>query len=944
MLKRYGLIEYILQQLENKLIQGKSEYPIVRTFGHPFMILPNITLANTFLSDTELRQLHRRFGHPSVNRLIRVLERSGHDDSQHHRIVLEKINKFCHYCQKHGKSPMRFKFTIKNDTNFNHTVFVDVFYISGDPVLHLVDEATKFQAARWLNNMTAESTWNAIRQCWIDVYIGPPDVIIHDSGSNFTANEFQNSSASMGILTKCVPVESHNSMGIVERYHAPLRRAYEIICEELKDEGKSMAPKSLILQMAVKAVNDTAGPDGLVPTLLVFGTFPRMSYNDPPSPSTVVRAKAIGKAMQEISKLQAQRQVSEALNARNGPRTQNTLSVPIGGEVLVWRIHKKEWSGPHKVLDINNETVTVQLPHGPTQFRSTSVKPYYVDTTTTPDTEVSTENKSEEALPRRNPQRNRQLPTRFRQQEETVGTFMITENRSISNLKPSNFLDSRRKEVEGLLEKGVFEIVSEEDIPTDSSIFRTRFVDQIKHEGTPNAYHKSRLVVQAYNDDNKHSILTQAPTIQRVSQRLLLCCATLVPNSKVALRDISQAYTQSTTRIQRNIFVKPVKELEIPSKTLLRVVRPLYGIPEAGTHWFNTYQKHHIQELNMETSTYDSCLLYTKDTTNPNDDFGIVGLQTDDTLTVGSDGFLKREKEAIEKAGFIHKPIDILTPENNLNFNGSILSLKDNNITVTQRQQISNIKKIDLSQPLNLLKTHYTAQRARGAYVATVSQPEASFALSHAAQCKEPTAIDVEKLNKCLEWQIKNIDRGIKFVKLDLASIKIVVFTDSAFANNSDYSSQIGYVIVLADDSKNANILHWSSTKCRRVTRSVLASELYALVHGFDMASVIKTTLEKILKPWHSSPIPLITCTDSHSLFDCLVKIGTTNEKRLMIDIMCLRQAYERREITEIVWIPGQSNPADSMTKEREKCCKALKNLIDNNVVDIDPYGWVQRS
>ncbi|KAI2634264.1 hypothetical protein GGS26DRAFT_553076 [Hypomontagnella submonticulosa] len=28
--------------------------------------------------------------------------------------------------------------------------------------------------------------------------------------------------------------------------------------------------------MAVKAVNDTAGPDGLVPTLLVFGAYPRL--------------------------------------------------------------------------------------------------------------------------------------------------------------------------------------------------------------------------------------------------------------------------------------------------------------------------------------------------------------------------------------------------------------------------------------------------------------------------------------------------------------------------------------------------------------------------------------------------------------------------------------------------------------------------------------------
>ena len=37
--------------------------------------------------------------------------------------------------------------------------------------------------------------------------------------------------------------------------------------------------------MAVKAVNDTTGPNGLVPTLLVYGAYPRISKLDPPAPS-----------------------------------------------------------------------------------------------------------------------------------------------------------------------------------------------------------------------------------------------------------------------------------------------------------------------------------------------------------------------------------------------------------------------------------------------------------------------------------------------------------------------------------------------------------------------------------------------------------------------------------------------------------------------------------
>jgi hypothetical protein len=60
-----------------------------------------------------------------------------------------------------------------------------------------------------------------------------------------------------------------------------------------------------------------------------------------------------------------------------------------------------------------------------------------------------------------------------------------------------------------------------------------------------------------------------------------------------------------------------------------------------------------------------------------------------------------------------------------------------------------------------------------------------------------------------------------------------------------------------------------------------------------------------------------------------------------MIDVMCLRQAYERRQITEVKWIDGESNPADAMTKG--KACTALTSLIDTNKIDLQAIGWVER-
>jgi len=55
--------------------------------------------------------------------------------------------------------------------------------------------------------------------------------------------------------------------------------------------------------MAVKAINNTAGPNGLVPTLLVYGAYLRISNLGPPTPSITERAAIIRKAIAEIAKL-----------------------------------------------------------------------------------------------------------------------------------------------------------------------------------------------------------------------------------------------------------------------------------------------------------------------------------------------------------------------------------------------------------------------------------------------------------------------------------------------------------------------------------------------------------------------------------------------------------------------------------------------------------------
>ena len=59
--------------------------------------------------------------------------------------------------------------------------------------------------------------------------------------------------------------------------------------------------------------------------------------------------------MQEVSRLRAKRQVTEALRQRNSPQTSDLHDLPINSEVLVWR-ENYDWSGPFKLLSMEGET------------------------------------------------------------------------------------------------------------------------------------------------------------------------------------------------------------------------------------------------------------------------------------------------------------------------------------------------------------------------------------------------------------------------------------------------------------------------------------------------------------------------------------------------------------------------------------------------------------
>lgn len=188
----------------NKIVTPSASLLEVRRFGLPFLLwkincqsFVQISMIECFLTNTELSRIYRRSSYPTVDRLCRILKRSGHDDFDVY--YLNNLTKFCRQCQIKGKSPERFKFKFCDEFHFNYSIIVNVIYFDGKPVLHIIDKAIRIQPARYLCYPTSRQIWDTTRYFWIDIYAGDTDWIISNAGTNFVGKGFVQHASSLEI-------------------------------------------------------------------------------------------------------------------------------------------------------------------------------------------------------------------------------------------------------------------------------------------------------------------------------------------------------------------------------------------------------------------------------------------------------------------------------------------------------------------------------------------------------------------------------------------------------------------------------------------------------------------------------------------------------------------------------------------------------------------------
>ena len=150
--------------------------------------------------------------------------------------------------------------------------------------------------------------------------------------------------------------------------------------------------------------------------------------------------------------------------------------------------------------------------------------------------------------------------------------------------------------------------------------------------------------------------------------------------------------------------------MKLLTKTILRVILSLYKIVELNIYWFQTYYKHYMKKLKMISFTFDICLLFN------NNIITIVDLQINDSLIVDIIEFMNMKSRELYVVDLMIKLCERLTSKQSLKFNKFII-IFDNNIKINQMKQAKKIQLLSKT----FIKNQYVVQRARGAYIATVS-------------------------------------------------------------------------------------------------------------------------------------------------------------------------------------------------------------------------------
>lgn len=290
-----------------------------------------------------------------------------------------------------------------------------------------------------------------------------------------------------------------------------------------------------------------------------------------------MRFRAAAAARKEYERIVTHERI--ALAARK-PAPSATQRIYSPGEMMyVYREKTRQQTGPHMIASVYGKCARIHVgdKRGPREFNISLLRP----------------------APLPSPLSDGAVEPHY--QPMVLHTEVVNE----SDPRSSLFDQAKKRELQGLLDRGAFKICLREEAGDDPNIIPSRFVLAIKDNQSDNSppILKAKFVLGGHKDRERHALPHDERTVRPESFRLLIALATTL-RLRFLVADWKQGNIQSKSQLLRKIFICP-KELNLAQDELVQVLLPVYCLPDSGEYWSDTLANHLREHCQFQRSATD---------------------------------------------------------------------------------------------------------------------------------------------------------------------------------------------------------------------------------------------------------------------------------------------------------------------------------------------------
>ena len=523
-------------------------------------------------------------------------------------------------------------------------------------------------------------------------------------------------------------------------------------------------------------------------------------------------------------------------------------------------------------------------------------------------------------------------------------------------------------------------------------VFRNKHAGLVDEKGQPLPVKaKARLCLQGHlcPDSMTGQVQVDSPTVERVSTMLFLhLVASYGWTRNWFVGDISNAFLQGAPLVGKApMYMRPPKQglRGVMEGQLLRLLKPVYGRPDAPRAWYEELARILCQELKFEKSFVDPAMFMLREPSGKL--VGLMIVHVDDVM-VCHDGN-KFASEIVERLGkrfpfgtwqrvceqpsgvsYCGKEIKVVTCEGETQ-----ITLAQNGF-IDGRLQPMEVHKDRRAQPeacaTDEERTNYRSIVGSLQWLVTQSRPDLAFEVNQLQ--KRVSDLRVHDLLRANQAVREVVQHRMEIIFKDLGhDAELITYTDAGLCSSvgvelhereaddllqsskekklvySQKGAVVGFVkrgsTELKSQPTHINLVDWRSSTNKRVIESSFSGETHAALMGHGMARFCQVLLSEIRcggsivsavddDGWQQlTPVTMVT--DCKSVYDTVHRDGQhISDKGSVVQAVMLRQLLSTHPScskARLLWVPTRHQLADGLTKSGR--CKDMRELLGQGMV-----------